>query len=462
MADLACFKAYDVRGAVPDVLSPKLARAAGRAFVAEMGARHVVVGRDARLSGPLLRDALCLGLREAGAQVTDIGMCGTEEIYYAAFAQPFDGGIMITGSHNPAHENGLKMVRGGAIPISGDSGLTAIRQRTGQELDTLTREDARPDEAALPPLHTACYRTDYIQHLLRLAGGTDGLRPLAIHCEVGNGCAGLVLRELALHLPYRLTISNAEPDGTFPHGVPNPLLPEKREATARGVRQHGADLGLAWDGDFDRCFFYDDQGTFIEGYYLVGLLAQATLEDVPGARIVHDPRLYWNTQEMVLARGGRPVISKAGHAFMKETMRASDAAYGAEMSAHHFFRDFAYCDSGMLPWLLVARLISRTGKSLRELVGERMAAYPCSGEINRSVRDAAAVMAAIREEFAPQALSEEHIDGLSLTFANWRFNLRSSNTEPLLRLNVESRGDAALMRRMTETLLQRIDALSRV
>lgn len=460
MADLSCFKAYDVRGAVPDVLSPELVRAAGHAFVAETGAHHVVVGRDARLSGPLLRDALCLGLREAGAEVTDIGVCGTEEIYYAAFAQPFDGGIMITGSHNPAHENGLKMVRGGAIPISGDSGLDQIRRRTGEELDAPAPR-ALPREADLPPLHTACFRADYVAHLLRLSGDTDGLRPLAIHCEVGNGCAGLVLRELAPHLPYRLTISNAEPDGHFPHGVPNPLLPERREAAARGVLQNGADLGLAWDGDFDRCFFYDDQGTFIEGYYLVGLLAQATLERTPGARIVHDPRLYWNTQEMVRAAGGQPVISKAGHAFMKETMRACDAAYGAEMSAHHFFRDFAYCDSGMLPWLLVARLISRTGRSLRDMVRERMAAYPCSGEINRSVRDAAAVMAAIRAEFAPQALSEEHVDGLSLTFADWRFNLRASNTEPLLRLNVESRGDAALMQRMTDTLLQRIDALSR-
>ena len=454
MSTLDCFKAYDVRGAVPDVLSPQLVRAAGRAFVAETGARHAVIGRDARLSGPLLRDALCLGLRESGCEVTDIGMCGTEEIYHAAFAQSFDGGIMITGSHNPAHENGLKMVRAGAVPISGDSGLHAIRDRAAEELRTLT--DDAPPAGELAPLHTASYRTAYVEHLLRMVG-TDGLRPLKIHCDAGNGCAGLVLRELAPRLPYVFTFSNAEPDGHFPHGVPNPLLPEKRAATAQAVKEHGADMGLAWDGDFDRCFFYDHEGTFIEGYYLVGLLAEAVLESHSGGKIVHDPRLVWNTQEVVTAAGGKPVLSKAGHAFMKETMRAVDAVYGGEMSAHHFFRDFAYCDSGMLPWLMVARIVSRSGKSLKDLVAARMSAYPCSGEINRSVRDAAAVMDAVYRDYAPQALEENRLDGLSLSFKDWRFNLRPSNTEPLLRLNVEARGDAALMTRMTKALLHHID-----
>ena len=454
MSELDCFKAYDVRGAVPEALSLQLVRAAGRAFAAVTGARHAVIGRDARLSGPLLRDALCLGLRESGCAVTDIGMCGTEEIYHTAFAQSFDGGIMITGSHNPAHENGLKMVRAGAVPISGDSGLHAIRDRAAEELRTLT--DDAPPAGELAPLHTASYRTAYVEHLLRMVG-TDGLRPLKIHCDAGNGCAGLVLRELAPHLPYVFTFSNVEPDGHFPHGVPNPLLPEKREATAQAVKEHGADMGLAWDGDFDRCFFYDHEGTFIEGYYLVGLLAEAVLENHPGGKIVHDPRLLWNTQEVVTAAGGKPVLSKAGHAFMKETMRAVDAVYGGEMSAHHFFREFAYCDSGMLPWLMVARIICRSGKSLKELVAARMAAFPCSGEINRSVRDAAAVMDAVYRDYAPQALEESRLDGLSLSFKDWRFNLRPSNTEPLLRLNVEARGDAALMMRMTKALLHHID-----
>lgn len=454
MHNLDCFKAYDLRGAVPEALSPELVRAVGRAFVAEMSARQVVIGRDARLSGPLLRDALSLGLREAGCAVTDIGMCGTEEIYHAAFSRPFDGGIMITGSHNPANENGLKLVRAGAVPISGDSGLTAIRARTAEELRRTMPDN--PPEADLAPLHHADYRADYVAQLLDMVG-TDGLRPLKIHCDAGNGCAGLVLRELAPRLPYRFTFSQLEPDGHFPHGVPNPLLPEKREATARAVREHGADMGLAWDGDFDRCFFYDHEGTFIEGYYLVGLLAEAVLETHPGGKIIHDPRLVWNTREVVTAAGGKPILSKAGHAFMKESMRAADAVYGGEMSAHHFFRDFAYCDSGMLPWLMVARIVSRSGKSLRELVATRMAAFPCSGEINRSVRDAEAVMEAVRRDYAPQALEESHLDGLSLSFKDWRFNLRPSNTEPLLRLNVEARGDAALMLRMTKALLHHID-----
>ena len=471
--DLPCFKAYDVRGQVPQTLNPAIARATGRAFVQVTGARHVVVGRDARLSGPALRDALVLGLREGGAAVTDIGMCGTEEIYYAAFAHAYDGGIMITGSHNPADENGLKMVRGKAIPISGDSGLHAIRDGAAEALRVLEAAglllaDGGTDMhcplpadaltgAELPPLRTACHRADYIRFLLDTTG-TDGLKPLKIHCDAGNGCAGLVLRELTGQLPYAFTFSHAEPDGNFPHGVPNPLLPERRAATAQAVRDTGADMGIAWDGDFDRCFFYDQEGTFIEGYYVVGLLAEAMLHRHPGAKIIHDPRLVWNTQAVVTAAGGQPVPSKTGHAFMKERMRAEDAVYGGEMSAHHYFRDFAYCDSGMLPWLLVARLLCGTGKSLRELVAERMAAFPCSGEINRTVRDAAAIMARVRAKYAPQALSEAHLDGLSLTFADWRFNLRCSNTEPLLRLNVESRGNRPLMDARTAALLADIDA----
>ena len=477
MFDLSCFKAYDVRGTVPHTLNPAIARATGRAFAAVIHARHVVVGRDARLSGPALRDALVLGLREGGAAVTDIDVCGTEEIYYAAFAHGYDGGIMITGSHNPKDDNGFKMVRAGAVPVSGDSGLQDIRERAARELEillaaelitadgttdcsrVLMAEGAAPvpaAEATLPALSTACHRADYVEYLLRFTG-TDDLKPLKIHADAGNGCAGLVLRELAPRLPYTFSFAHMEPDGSFPNGVPNPLLPERREATARAVREHGADMGIAWDGDFDRCFFYDGDGSFIEGYYLVGLLGRAMLARNPGAAVIHDPRLFWNTQAVIAAAGGRPVQSKTGHAFIKERMRAEDAVYGGEMSAHHYFRDFAYCDSGMLPWLLVARLLCATGKSLRELVAECMAAFPCSGEINRRVDDAAAVMEQVRSRYAPDALAEEHVDGLSLTFADWRFNLRRSNTEPLLRLNVESRADRALMEQRTAELLACID-----
>ena len=485
---LSCFKAYDIRGRVPDVLNAPLAHALGRAVVDVLGAKRVVLGRDARLSGPLLRDALANGLRQGGASVTDIGLCGTEEIYYAAANHnanhnanhdanhdanpaasqtatpaadgPFDAGIMITGSHNPADENGFKLVRGGAIPVSGDSGLFALRDRVAELL--AAGDHPRAADAASPALHEASFRAEYIRWLLRYSGAgqlatAPGCKPLTIVADAGNGCAGLVLRDLMTALPFDFTCLNMEPDGSFPNGVPNPLLPERRAATAAAVREAGADMGIAWDGDFDRCFFYDGDGNFIEGYYCIGLLAQELLRRAPGGKVVHDTRVYWNTREVVLAAGGQPVMGKTGHAFMKERMRAEDAVYGGEMSAHHYFRDFAYCDSGMLPWLLVATLLHRTGRSLAELVAERMAAYPCSGEINRRVQDAPALMQLVREQYAPRALHEDSMDGVNLEFADWRFNLRMSNTEPLLRLNVESRGNRALLEDKTAELLHLLE-----
>ncbi len=457
---LSCFKAYDVRGRVPDVLNAPLAHALGRAVVEVLGARHVVLGRDARLSGPALRDALADGLRQAGANVTDIGLCGTEEIYYAAANRPFDAGVMITGSHNPADENGFKLVRGGAIPVSGDSGLFALRDHVAE----LLADDARPPEGDAAPsaLHGDSFRAEYVRWLLDYSGAgqsasAPGRRPLKIVADAGNGCAGLVLQELAKNLPFDFTCLHMEPDGSFPNGVPNPLLPERRAATAAAVREAGADMGIAWDGDFDRCFFYDGDGNFIEGYYCIGLLAQELLRRAPGGKVVHDTRVYWNTREVVLAAGGQPVMGKTGHAFMKERMRAEDAVYGGEMSAHHYFRDFAYCDSGMLPWLLTAALLQRTGRPLAELVAERMDAYPCSGEINRRVQDAPALMRLVHDNYAPQAVHEDSIDGVNLEFADWRFNLRMSNTEPLLRLNVETRGNRPLLEDKTAELLRLLE-----
>ena len=458
--DLSCFKAYDIRGRVPDALNPDLARALGRAVADVLGARSVVLGRDARLSGPELRDALAQGLLAAGARVTDLGLCGTEEIYYAAANQPFDAGIMITGSHNPADQNGFKLVRAGAVPISGDSGLYELKERVARLLETQAPRNA-PAPGALSNVRPACFRPDYLNWLLDYSGArdvADSGRPLKIAADAGNGCAGLVLRELAPSLPFDFVCRQMEPDGHFPNGVPNPLLPEKRQATAEAVRRAGADLGIAWDGDFDRCFFYDSEGRFIEGYYLIGLLAGELLRRFPGGKVIHDTRVYWNTREMVLAAGGTPIMGKTGHAFMKERMRAEDAVYGGEMSAHHYFRDFAYCDSGMLPWLLIAALLSRSGASLAELVSERMAAYPCSGEINRRVADAPRLMRKLRDRYADAALHEDRLDGVNLEFADWRFNLRMSNTEPLLRLNVESRADPALLEDKTSELLGLLDA----
>lgn len=460
---LSCFKAYDIRGRVPNVLNAPLAHALGLAAVEVLGARRVVLGRDARLSGPLLRDALVGGLGAAGATVTDIGLCGTEEIYYAAANQPFDAGIMITGSHNPADENGFKLVRGGAIPISGDSGLFALRDRVAALL--VQDDGAYPAATTDFVCHENSFRAAYIQWLLEYSGAarlaTVGHKPLKIVADAGNGCAGLVLRELAEALPFEFVFLNLEPDGAFPNGVPNPLLPERRAATAAAVRTAGADMGIAWDGDFDRCFFYDGDGNFIEGYYCIGLLAQELLRRFPGGKVVYDPRVYWNTRDMVLAAGGQPVMGKTGHAFIKERMRVEDAVYGGEMSAHHYFRDFAYCDSGMLPWLLVAILLQRTGRPLADFVAERMAAYPCSGEINRCVQDAPYIMKRMRDHYISQATHEDSIDGVNLEFPDWRFNLRMSNTEPLLRLNVETRANRTLLKSKTAELLSFITEMDR-
>lgn len=446
--NLSCFKAYDIRGCYPCALNEDLARNLGYAFAQEFSPKRVVIGHDARLSGPALYRALAEGLRAAGVNVTGIGLCGTEEIYFAAFAKGFDGGVMVTGSHNPADENGFKLVRRGAVPVSGDSGLFNIRDRLakGQNIPTELKGD----------FTEASFRDDYIEHLLRYIK-PESLRPFRIVADAGNGCAGLVLQKLAERLPLDVRILHGEPNGAFPNGVPNPLLPEKRALTAQAVREAQADFGLAWDGDFDRCFFYDSAGRFIEGYYLVGVIAEALLKRRPGSKIIHDPRLTWNTQDVASSAGGVAIESKTGHAFIKERMRAEDALYGGEMSAHHYFRDFAYCDSGMIPWLLVAQLLSDTGKTLAECVNERMAAFPCSGEINSRVEDIGATLSRVEAKYArlPGA-KVTHIDGLSVAFPEWRFNLRGSNTEPILRLNVESRGNKDLVKEKTEELLHEI------
>lgn len=446
--NLSGFKAYDVRGRYPSTLDEQLARNIGYAFAQEFKAERVVIGHDARLSGPALYGALAEGLRAAGADVTGIGLCGTEEIYFASFAEDFDGGIMVTGSHNPADENGFKMVRRGAVPVSGDSGLFSIRDRiaAGQDIPS----------APAGSFAEASFREAYLEHLLGYVR-PETLKNFRIVADPGNGCAGLVVKELAKRLPLDIHVIHAEPDGTFPHGVPNPLLPENRALTAQAVRECGADFGLAWDGDFDRCFFYDAEGRFIEGYYLVGMIAEALLASHPGAKIIHDPRLTWNTKDVVRRAGGVPIESKTGHAFIKERMRAEDALYGGEMSAHHYFRNFAYCDSGMIPWLLVAQLLSDSGRTLAACVEDRMRAFPCSGEINSRVDDIAAVISRVEAAYAGLPGAEvTRIDGLSVAFPEWRFNLRGSNTEPILRLNVESRGNAPLMEEKTAELLKKI------
>jgi phosphomannomutase/phosphomannomutase/phosphoglucomutase len=448
MTNLTCFKAYDIRGRLPDELNEDIAYRIGRGYAEYLRPSRVVVGRDVRPSSAALCDALANGLRDGGTDVFDIGLCGTEEIYFATFAEGMDGGIMVTASHNPMDYNGMKLVRQGARPISGDSGLHAIRDLAmGNQFVPSARCGTR---------FAMDSRPRYIEHLLGYIDRQQ-LRPLKIVVNAGNGCAGPVLDRLEGHLPFEFIKVHHEPDGTFPNGIPNPLLPENRATTAEAVVAHGADLGIAWDGDFDRCFLFDEQGIFIEGYYVVGLLAAAFLQHHPGARIIHDPRLTWNTMDLVSELGGTAIMSKTGHAFIKERMRREDAVYGGEMSAHHYFRDFAYCDSGMIPWLLVTELICRSGQPLSSLVGERIVRYPASGEINRRLSDPAATLAGIENHYRAGAKETDYTDGLSMEFDRWRFNLRCSNTEPVVRLNVETRGDQTLMERKTQEILGMMD-----
>ncbi|HOU54726.1 MAG TPA: phosphomannomutase [Myxococcota bacterium] len=462
----ACFKAYDIRGRVPDELDETLAEGIGRALARRLrqdreegigageraspeGPITVALGRDIRLSSPTLAGALARGLQEAGADVVDLGLCGTEMVYFAVFHLGLDGGVMITASHNPKDYNGLKLVRVGSRPISGDSGLRDVGAWALQE-----------PESWAGPRGTVRFHdpTPAFLDLLHRLVPPESLAPLRVVFDTGNGCAGPLVRTLAEGLPLRASILRERPDGEFPQGVPNPLLPENRDLCARAVLDLGADVGIAFDGDFDRCFFFDDRGTFVEGYYLVGLLAQEMLRDRPGSRIVHDPRLYWNTEEVVREASGIPVRSKTGHAFIKERMRAEGALYGGEMSAHHYFQDFGYCDSGMVPWLKVLALLTRLGLPLSEVLADRMARYPCSGEINRRVPDIPAAIRRVERHFEPGVLERDDTDGLSLSFDRWRFNLRGSNTEPLLRLNVETRGDPDLLQRKTAEVLAVIDA----
>jgi len=444
IVQIDCFKAYDIRGRVPDQLNEDIAYRIGRATAQFLATTTMVVGHDIRLSSRSLCDALTQGLTDGGVDVIDIGQCGTEEIYFATSHLQVGGGIVVTASHNPMDYNGMKLVREQSRPISGDTGLNEIRR--------IAEAGDFPPVTSKGVVTQQNTRDAYVRHLLGYID-VPRLQPLKLVVNAGNGGAGAVVDALAAHLPFELVRVHHEADGHFPNGVPNPLLEENREPTIAAILEHKADLGIAWDGDFDRCFFFDESGNFIEGYYIVGLLAQSFLLKQPGSAIIHDPRLTWNTIEICKELGGRAIQCKTGHAFIKERMRSEDAIYGGEMSAHHYFRDFAYCDSGMIPWLLVTELMSRSGKPLSALMAERMAAFPASGEINRTVSDAAALLARVESLYQSQALHTDYTDGLSMEFEQWRFNLRMSNTEPVVRLNVESRADEALMRSKTQELL---------
>ena len=446
---ITCFKAYDARGKVPSELNTDIAYRVGRAYAAFIKPKQVAIGRDARLTSDSLFEALSNGLMDSGVDVLDLGLCGTEAVYFAAFHLQLDGGIMITASHNPADYNGFKFVQHAARPISSDSGLIDICR--------LAEEDAFPPTDIRGKISPLDLRTEYIEHLLSYQSDRDQLKPLKIVANSGNGVSGPIIDLLEKHLPFEFIKVQHKPDGTFPNGVPNPLLPEGRTATIEAIKEHKADLGIAWDGDFDRCFLFDENGRFIEGYYIVGLLASALLKTNSGALVVHDPRLTWNTIELVEEAGGRAVQSKSGHAFIKETMREVNAAYGGEMSAHHYFREFGYCDSGMIPWLLLTQIMGSKNKSLSELVNERIEKFPVSGEINVEVSNTATVIAEVKSHFGTAQHTLDEMDGIGMDFGTWRFNLRPSNTEPLLRLNVESRGDEILMEQKRDELLEIIN-----
>jgi phosphomannomutase len=442
------FKAYDVRGRIPDELNADTVYRIGRAYAEWLRPSRVAVGRDIRLSSGEFAEVLMRALADAGVEVVDIGLCGTECVYFATSSLGLDGGVMVTASHNPPDYNGLKFVREQSKPVSGDTGLQEIRR-----LAEAGEFPAAAKKGAVVPFDI---KPSWRDHVLSYVNG-DKLKPLNVVCNAGNGGAGLMIDELEPHLPIRFIKLHHEPDGSFPHGVPNPMLEENREVTARQVRLSHADLGIAFDGDFDRCFFFDEEGRFIDGYYIVGLLATTFLEGHKGAPIVHDPRVVWNTLDIVRAHGGRPIQCKSGHAFMKACMREADAVYGGEMSGHHYFRNFAYCDSGMIPWIVMVQHLSRTGKRISLLVEERMKLFPSSGEINRRIGDVKGALETVRQRYQPGSVKVENVDGLSIEHPRWRFNLRSSNTEPLVRLNVESRGDRGLMKEKTEEILEVLD-----
>jgi len=458
---LTAFKAYDIRGQLGSELNNEIAYRIGRAFgqfldPTQAESKTVVVGGDVRLTSEELKLALANGLVDAGVDVIDIGMTGTEEIYFATKYLGINGGVEVTASHNPMDYNGMKLVREDSKPISGDTGL--------REIQTLAEENEFSDVIASQrgTLTQQSTLSAYVDHLMTYITPAN-IKPIKLVVNSGNGAAGHVVDELelrfkALNIPVEFIKVHHEADGNFPNGIPNPLLHDCRTDTANAVIAHKADMGIAWDGDFDRCFLFDENGEFIEGYYIVGLLAEAFLQKdaslgKSGTKIIHDPRLSWNTIDIVEANGGEPIMSKTGHAFIKERMRKEDAVYGGEMSAHHYFRDFAYCDSGMIPWLLVSELLSVKNMKLSDTVKERIEAYPSSGEINSKLANPAEAIARVRAEYEADALVVDETDGISLEFADWRFNLRSSNTEPVVRLNVESRRNIPLMEEKTAELL---------
>ena len=446
MEKLSSFKAYDIRGKVPSELDSDLAYKIGRTYPVLINAKKIVIGHDIRKSSEEISSALAKGLTESGVDVTDIGLCGTEMVYYATPALDADGGIMITASHNPPEYNGMKFVKKGSVPVGYDSGLKEMERM-------ILANELAPKSAKQGTIKQLDIMDRFINNLKRFYDSKK-IKNYKVVVNAGNGCAGLALNALEKDLPIEMIKIFNEPDSNFPNGVPNPLLIQNRKPSIDAILQNKADLGVAWDGDYDRCFFFDEKGNFIEGYYIVGLLAKSILKNNPGGKIVHDPRLTWNTLDIVKEFGGQAVVSKSGHAFIKQKMREVNSVYGGEMSAHHYFRDNAYSDSGMIPFVLILQLMSEENKPFSQLVEEMIAAYPCSGEINSEIADPAGKIKEIEKKYSDGKIDK--LDGLSVEYDNWRFNLRMSNTEPIIRLNVEAKGSIKLMEEKTKELLDLI------
>ena len=446
--DTSGFGAYDIRGIYPKTINQELAYRVGRVFPELFGAKNVAVGHDVRLSSPTLSDALIRGLTEAGCNVYDIGQCGTEMIYFTVGSKDLDGGIMVTASHNPQDYNGLKCVQREARPISPDTGLYKLRDKVSDESFDWTHRKASGS------IHRLDIMSDYIKCLLSYVDRSK-LKPLKVVINTGNGAAGPVINELEKYLPFEIVKVYNDPDGYFPNGVPNPLRQDNRAATSRAVMVNHADCGVAFDGDFDRCFLFDERGGFIEGYYLVGFLAQNFLSKNKGAGVVYDPRAIWNTIDIVEGMGGKTYMCRSGHSYIKEMMRKENAIYGGELSSHHYFRDFYYCDSGMIPWLMVLELMSQTDKKLSDLIKDRQAKYPVSGELNTKLANMDLVKDIMTkiENIYGKSGNIVRIDGFGVDYDNWRFNLRSSATEPYIRLNVETKGDKTLLQEKIDELL---------
>jgi phosphomannomutase len=442
LSALTCFKAYDIRGELGVNLDAKIAYDIGCAVATHFGARAIVLGRDARESSPELAEAVARGVCDAGSDVLDIGLAGTEEMYWAVSAFGACAGVEVTASHNPINYNGMKIVKSGSQPLDDALDFEVIR--------ALASAAEWYPGVALGKVRdiSAEARDAYVEKVLNFVD-TSALKPLKMVINSGNGAAGptvnAVLERLAsLGVALDVVRVNHEPDHTFPNGIPNPLLPENHAATASVVKAEGADFGVAFDGDFDRCFFFEDGGKFVSGEYVVGLLAEKFLKIEAGAKIVHDPRVIWNTQDVIETYGGEPVMAKTGHAFIKQAMRERGAVYGGEISAHHYFRDFAYCDSGIIPWLLVWELLSKGGETLGDYVARRESLFPSSGERNFRVHDANERLSDILARFEAVAVLDE-MDGLSFSTDAWRFNVRKSNTEPLVRLNAEAHNPKVLV-----------------